>query len=404
MNSKKKINITIIKNLSEIYINKMEEDNFFFDANLKELGKGFEYYLKEGLEMPNIPDHFQPIKNNNESNDTDSKDKKVNLPNKENINSNQDKSPKYIIAKIVYSPRQYMKKKREREDPETEKSPKRSKNVCNLTTNDEDKNKNDPTSDKYIVNEIKQQIKGEIALDKYPQLYNEKNQNKFIVLKGIKKFPNPRADDKYKKNWIGFLGLIRNSLNDIIKELNNSLHLNIDFLKNTNVEKLYQQCHKLKEDFINISFYEFLTYDPPKDTESIINRGYGSYNRDIIETMNRIKIDQIEQIDQTNQIKLFNTIVKLDINSIHKIFMGGKKLIEINGSIYDLSKFKIFNDYSKELNDILVEEKLSKEEIDKFLLFFNGKFSPLIKKYEELKIKAKIKELRKMAKWKKKDL
>ena len=404
MNSKKKINITIIKNLSEIYINKMEEDNFFFYANLKELGKGFEYYLKQGLEMPNIPDHFQPIKNNNESNDTDSKDKKVNLPNKENINSNQDKSPKYIIAKKVYSPGYFTEKKRKREDPETEKSPKRSKNLCNLTTNDEDKNKNDPTSVKYIINQIKQQIKGEIALDKYPQLYNEKNQNKFIVLKGIKKFPNPRADDKYKKNWIGFLGLIRNSLNDIIKELNNSLHLNIDFLKNTNVEKLYQQCHKLKEDFINISFYEFLTYDPPKDPESIINRGYGSYNRDIIETMNRIKIDQIEQIDQTNQIKLFNTIVKLDINSIHKIFMGGKKLIEINGSIYDLSKFKIFNDYSKELNDILVEEKLSKEEIDTFLLYFNDKFSPLIKKFEELKIKAEIKELRKNGKMEKKDL
>ena len=355
--------------------------------------------------MPNIPDHFQPIKNNNKSNDTDSKDKKVNIPNKDNIdniNSNQDKIPEYIIAKIVYSPRQYMKKKREREDPETEKSPKRSKNLCNLTTNDEDKNKNDPTSVKYIVNEIKQQIKEEIASDKNIQFYNEKKQNKFIVLKGIKKLVNPRTDNKYIKNWIGFLGLIRNSLNDIIKELNNSLHLNIDFLKNTNVEKQYQKYSKLKKDFINISLYEFLTYDPPKDPESIINRGYGSYNRDIIETMNRIKIDQIEQIDQTNQIKLFNTIVKLDINSIHKIFMEGKKLIEINGSMYDLSEFKIFDDCSEELNDILVEEKLSKEEIDKFLLFFNDKFSPLIKKYEELKIKAKIKELRKMAKWKKK--
>jgi len=232
--------------------------------------------------------------------------------------------------------------------------------------------------------------------DEINQIYQKDIKNKFIILTEIQTLTSQRTDNKYEENWRVFLELIINSLNDIIEELNETQHLNIHFLKNTNFQKKF---HTEKKEFINISLYEFLTYDPPKDPEHKKNKEYGSFNNGIIEEMHRLTKYQ------TNQIKLFNELIHLDLKYIHQIFMQNLKLIKINGIKYDLSKFKKFNDYSDELKDILIKEKKhSEEEIEKYLSFFKNKIENLITKFEELKKNAEEKEQNKNDEMENKDL
>ena len=279
------------------------------------------YNLKINSLDINRNDYFTSL-NNNESNYKDSRGKNVNLLNKDNINTNQDKIPEIITPDKVCPCREFLKKKR--------KSQK---------TNDLDKNKNETNSENNIM-KIKNKIMKEIN-------NNNNKKNKFIILKKRENRGLTRTDIKYEENWRYFLGLIKTSLNDIIKELNKTQNLNIDFLKNTNFQIQYREQ---KKNFINISLYEFLIYDPPKIPKYKKNRNNGSFNKNIIDAMNKTTIYE------TNQIKLFNELIKLDIKSIHKIFMEKENIIKINGAKNNLPKFKIFNDYSDELKEILVNE------------------------------------------------
>ena len=371
------------------FIDNSDKNEYFFlnfeDENLNDKE------LKKGLDMPNIPDtHFDSEKTK-ETNNT--KSKNDNHYNNNNKNLNQNNEITLLIPNKVYPCPEFTTKKRERED-----SP--------LTTKNLDKNKNDPKSKDDIIKKIENQITKEISVDYKIYNYNQsikentKNESQIkavieshgLLLEICSRFEiknNPRTDNKYEENWMGFLGLIKNSLNDIIKEYNINQHKNIAFLNNTNFKK---QFYEKKKEFINLTLYKFLTYNPPENQKYQTHYYNGSCNLKIIKEMKNITIGQ------TDQIKLFNAIIQLDLKTIHSIFMQEEKKVYINGTLFDLSSFKRFNDYKNELEEKLAEKNFVEEEINVFSHYFDKKFSNLIKKFEELKEKDEKKKNAKMRK------
>jgi len=77
-----------------------------------------------------------------------------------------------------------------------------------------------------------------------------------------------------------------------------------------------------------------LIYNPPPDNKYKKHRNFGSKNEIIIRQLVTEKKDE-----------LFTALMKLDIESIHNIFMKKEKKINIKGKEYDLSNFKRLNDY-----------------------------------------------------------
>ena len=328
-------------------------------------GKSFsEYLLMEGLTMLEIP----------EPNKTNSEDKKINNFNKDNMNSNQDSKIFQINPDKVYGIPELTKKKRKREGQETKNSSEiKNKKSYKLRTTSKDKNRNDPSSEEYIIEQIKKQIIGEekdkniifiITKETNKKKLGRKNKNS--LEKG-----NHTKDDTDNiniKNWVMFFDLIRNSLIDIIKNYNNCQGLNIDFLKRTNVKK--QLCPDNKKnlsDFKKKKLYNFLIYDPQKDENLKGHYSYGGFNNDIIEEMKN-----------ATDNKLFSVLLEEDIESIHRIFMQEEKQINIKENKYDLFNFKILIDYKEELKKSLEkDEKYSGKEIKDFIKCFHDSFDNL---------------------------
>ena len=126
-----------------------------------------------------------------------------------------------------------------------------------------------------------------------------------------------------------------------------------------------------------------MIYNPPPDNKYKKHRNFGSKNEIIIRQL---------VIEKKNE--LFTALMKLDIESILNIFMNNEKKINIKGKEYDLSNFKILNDYILEKINELKKNNLSDEEIDNEILIFSDKFKNIIRYIkEEGKNKARKSEL-----------
>ena len=312
------------------------------------------------------------------SNDTElgSGDKNVNNLNKENMSPNKNKNTTFIRAKKVYQSPKYLKK-RKREKPKIKQSSEKNRRKSYLIrTTESDKSKNNPDSDNYIIKIIKKQILKDLK-DKSNQSKINKIKNIFELTKGAIKHGRKNKNSSEKgnhsrfvtdnindNNWIVFFDLIRNSLNDLIKQYNSN-GKNYDFLKNTNYKKQYYPDNKKDLNFMNKKLYDYLIYDPPADPQYTEHRNFGSFNKDII--------NQIENLENVGKDQLFIALIKEDIKTIKNIFKGDEKNIK-----YNLSNFKILKDYSNELRELLEKEKFNKEVINKIILYFNNKFNDLI--------------------------
>ena len=188
-------------------------------------------------------------------------------------------------------------------------------------------------------------------------------------------------DNKYDKDWRSFF-------NHLIKSLNNYIRLVYKgkvspTLENTNVKKQFGSSNVRREQFIKTKTYKVLIYNPPPNNKYKKHRNFGSNNEKIIRQL------VIEKKDE-----LITALMKLDIESIHNIFIGNEKKINIKGKEYDLSNFKILNDYITEKINELKKYNLSDEEIDKDIFMFEGKFKNVISYIkEEGKNKSRKKEL-----------
>ena len=318
------------------------------------------------------------------SNDTElgSGDKNVNNFNKGNMSPNQEK-PTFIKAKKVYQSPEYLKKRKREKKKIKQSSEKNRRRSYLIRTTESDKSKNNPKSDNYIIKKISKQILKDLE-DKSNQSKINKTKNRFKLTKGAIKHGRKNknssekgnhsrfvADNIKDNNWIVFFDLIRNSLNDLIKQ-NNSEGKNYDFLKKTNFKKQYYPDNKKDLNFMNKKLYDYLIYDPPADPKNIGHRNFGSFNKHIIE--------QIENLENVGKDQLFIALIKEDIKTIHDIFKGDEKNIYIKSEKkeYNLSDFKILKDYSNELSELLEKEKFNEKVIKEIISYFNNKFNDLI--------------------------
>ena len=125
-----------------------------------------------------------------------------------------------------------------------------------------------------------------------------------------------------------------------------------------------------------------MIYNPPPDNKYKYHRDFGSNNEIIIRDLVINKKDE-----------LFTALMKLDIESIHNIFIQNKKKINIKGKEYDLSNFKLLNDYIMEKINSLNNK--TDTEIKNEIFLYKNKFTNLIQYIkEEGKNRAKTKELK----------
>ena len=323
-----------------------------------------------------IPEGFN-LGEKDVSNDTElgSGDKNVNNFNKGNMSPNQEK-PTFIKAKKVYQSPEYLKKRKREKKKIKQSSKKNRRRSYLIRTTESDKSKNNPNSDNYIIKKIKKQILKDLE-DKSNQSKINKTKNRFELTKGAIKHgrKNKNSSEKGKhsrfvadnindNNWIVFFDLIRNSLNDLIKQYNSN-GKNYDFLKNTNYKKQYYPDNKKDLNFMNKKLYDYLIYDPPADPKYKGHRNFGSFNKDII-----------NQIENVGKDQLFIALIKEDIRTIYNIFIGDEKN-KNKSEKYNLSNFKILKDYSNELRKLLENEKFNEEVIKEIILYFNNKFNDL---------------------------
>lgn len=188
-------------------------------------------------------------------------------------------------------------------------------------------------------------------------------------------------DNQYDKNLRSCISHFINSFNGYIK-LKYGGKVS-PTLQNTNVIKQFGSSIIKHKQFIKTKIYKVLIYNPPPNKKYKNHRKFGSHNEKIIREM---------VIDKKDE--LFTALMKLDIESIHNIFIQNEKSINIKGKEYDLSNFKILNDYIDEKIKNLRNNLKNEEEIKDEILLYKKNITYLIKYVkEEKESKSRKKEL-----------
>lgn len=188
-------------------------------------------------------------------------------------------------------------------------------------------------------------------------------------------------DNQYDKNLRSFISHFINSLNRyIIFKYDGKVS---PTLQNINVIKQFGSSNIRHKQFIKTKIYKVLIYNPPPNKKYKNHRDFGSHNEKIIREM---------VIDKKDE--LFTALMKLDIESIHNIFIQNKKSINIKDKEYDLSNFKILNDYIDEKIKNLRDNLKTEKEIENEIFLYKKNFTYLIKYVkEEKESKSRKKEL-----------
>ena len=194
------------------------------------------------------------------------------------------------------------------------------------------------------------------------------------------KHTSESSDNIRDNNWRDFFDHIKNSFNNYIEQQYSGLVS--PTLHNTNIKKQLGSSNVKQKQFIKNKIYKVLIYNPPPDNKYKYHRDFGSNNEIIIRDLVINKKDE-----------LFTALMKLDIESIHNIFIQNKKKINIKGKEYDLSDFKLLNDYIIEKINLLNNK--TDTEIKNEIFLYKNKFTNLIQYIkEEGKNRAKTKELK----------
>ena len=186
-------------------------------------------------------------------------------------------------------------------------------------------------------------------------------------------------DNIYDKEWRLFFKYFIKSLNEYINQQYHGQFSKTP-LNKTNVKKQFGSSIIRLKQFIKTKTYKVLTFVPPHNKKYKNHKDIGFKNEKIIRELVKNKKDE-----------LFTALMKLDIESIHNIFIQNKKKINIKGKVYDLSKFKILNDYIDKKAKKLKNNLKTEEEIKNETFLFREKFINLIKYIKE-KIKNKTRK------------
>ena len=188
-------------------------------------------------------------------------------------------------------------------------------------------------------------------------------------------------DNQYDKNWRLFFKLIINSFNGYFEQKYPGK--DSPTLFSTNVKNQFGSSNVKREQFIKTKIYKVLIFDPFPNKKYKTHREFGYKNEKIIWELVINKKDE-----------LFTALMKLDIETILNIFIGNEKNINIKGKEYDLSNFKILNDYIEEKKDGMKDDKKSKLEISDEIFLYKNTFFNLIQFIKNQgKVKSRKKEL-----------
>ena len=219
-----------------------------------------------------------------------------------------------------------------------------------INENESISSKNEENPDKNI-NEINL---GVMASNK--ENNNKKNKNIFTIKSSTTvgrrptniTYPEKATHNSNSKDNLIDTGW-RDFLNSTVETCNHYGNLK---LKNTNFKKQFGSSNIQNKKFINIKFYQYLTYNPPINDQYKSHKFFGSHNEKII-----------KKVIVGNNKKL-KCLLKSKIQDIYNIYIrkGNEKVI-IDG--IELDYFKkltdVINEKNKKIKDLSSELKEKKE-------------------------------------------
>jgi hypothetical protein len=219
-----------------------------------------------------------------------------------------------------------------------------------INENESISSKNEENPDKNI-NEINL---GVMASNK--ENNNKKNKNIFTIKSSTtvgRRPTNITYPEKATHNSNSKDNLIdtiwRDFLNSTVETCNHYGNLK---LKNTNFKKQFGSSNIQNQKFINIKFYQYLTYNPPINDKYKSHKFFGSHNEKIIK---KVLVGNNEKL---------KCLLKSKIQDIYNIYIrkGNEKVI-IDG--IELDYFKkltdVINEKNKKIKDLSSELKEKKE-------------------------------------------
>ena len=219
-----------------------------------------------------------------------------------------------------------------------------------INENESISSKNEENPDKNI-NEINL---GVMASNK--ENNNKKNKNIFTIKSSTTvgrrptniTYPEKATHNSNSKDNLIDTGW-RDFLNSTVETCNYYCNLK---LKNTNFKKQFGSSNIQNQKFINIKFYQYLTYNPPINDKYKSHKFFGSHNEKIIK---KVLVGNNEKL---------KCLLKSKIQDIYNIYIrkGNEKVI-IDG--IELDYFKkltdVINEKNKKIKDLSSELKEKKE-------------------------------------------
>ena len=219
-----------------------------------------------------------------------------------------------------------------------------------INENESISSKNEENPDKNI-NEINL---GVMASNK--ENNNKKNKNIFTIKSSTTvgrrptniTYPEKATHNSNSKDNLIDTGW-RDFLNSTVETCNHYGNLK---LKNTNFKKQFGSSNIQNQKFINIKFYQYLTYNPPINDKYKSHKFFGSHNEKIIK---KVLVGNNEKL---------KCLLKSKIQDIYNIYIrkGNEKVI-IDG--IELDYFKkltdVINEKNKKIKDLSSELKEKKE-------------------------------------------